>query len=106
MEGVGELVFGIEAIVYDDLLEGRVEAAELRAPRAGAPAQAGAAEASVEIFEIERCEHRLKVMSRSTRIVGDSPRAFAPDSRDMAARGKRKGKLGVEIAQLTGHAPA
>src|SRR5579872_2879433 len=99
--------FGVvQPPVHHDLIERWIVAAELRAPRAGAPSEPRAAQAAREILDIERGKHRLQIVRHARGIVPDAPGALAANARDVPARGMRQRELPIQIAQFVRYAAA
>src|SRR5580693_8177672 len=76
----------IEPAVHHDLIERRIETAELGAPGAAAPAEPGTMQASAEIPPVEPGEHRREIVNRAVRSALDAPAASAAKFGDAAAR--------------------
>src|SRR5438445_13900797 len=55
----------VQPPVHDDLVECRIEAAELRAPGPAAPAEPGAMQTSAEVVPVEASKHGRQIVNLS-----------------------------------------
>ncbi len=96
----------IQPLVHHNLIERRIVTSKLGAPRPGAPSEARPAKPALEVFRIERSEHRLQIVRRAQRIVLNASRALSANARDVPPRGMRQSEFAIERAQFARHSPA
>src|SRR6266568_4814480 len=75
----------VQPAVHNDLVEGRIEAAELRAPGPVAPAEPGPMQSSAEIVPVEAGEHGREVVNRSAWTQFDTAAPSAAECSDAPA---------------------
>src|SRR5689334_8639442 len=71
-EGVARDRSLVQPAVHDDLIERRIEAAELGAPGAAAPAEPRAMKPSAEVAPVEPSKHGREIVNRSARAGVDA----------------------------------
>ena len=87
----------VELPVDDDLVQRRIEAAQLRAPRAAAPAEARARKRAPKVGVIQPVEERREIVMLSGRLVRDAARPALALQQDALPRGTRVGELAVDF---------
>lgn len=98
--------FAIEAAIEDDLIDSGIEAAELRAPSAGTPAEARAMETSTKILAIQRREHWREIVDRALRTDFYFAAATTARAQDAAPGALRYGVPAIGIDEFARSAAA
>src|SRR5690242_5157096 len=96
----------VEPAVHDDLIERGIEAAELCAPGAVAPAESWAMQASFEISAIEAREHGSEIVDRATGSGLHAASARATKRGDTAAGARQEDEAAVSAENVEGRAAA
>ena len=109
VKDVGDHVFrdagAIELAIDDDLIESRIEAAQLRAPGAAAPADAREGKRTLEILLVQLFEERREIVVRARGLVGDAAGAALALLQDARAGGASVRELAVEFDEFVGRPP-
>src|SRR5690348_3915753 len=105
-DGVPGNTSAVEPAVQDDLIERRVEAAELSAPSAVAPTEARAMQASFEVAPIEAREHRGEVVDRAAGACAHAAAARAAKRGDTTARARQEHEAAISAENFEGRAAA
>ena len=95
----------IEPAIHHNLIECGIEAAELGAPGARAPAQAGPVQPAAEVAAIEARKHGRQIVNRAARAGFNAAAPRAAQRVDAAARGRRNGVAPVGRQQFSRRAP-
>src|SRR5437879_6322355 len=75
----------VQPAVHNDLVERRIEAAELRAPGAVAPAEPGAMQSCAEVVPVEAGKHGRQIVNRSAGAQFDTAAPGAAECGDAPA---------------------
>ena len=81
--------FAVELPVDHDLLQRRIEAAQLRAPDATAPAKSRLRQRVVKIARVQPLEQLVQIVMRSRRPMLHAPRAPLPQRQQAPPRVRR-----------------